>query len=80
MIFFEGYEMNGASVQVCMNDSACHDCGVASNPGGGQWAILNCPNNTEGNKINITNPTDYLQFCEIRVIGEGMNKFAFNSR
>ena len=72
--------MNGMTVNVCMNDSICHDCGVASTPGGGQWAILKCPNNTEGNKVNITKPIDFVQFCEIRVMGRGMNNFSCNSR
>ena len=63
--------MEGTTVEVCTNDGNCYSCGTASDPGGGNWAILSCPEETEGNKVKLVNPTDVLQVCEIRVRGKG---------
>ena len=63
--------MRGAVVEVCTNDGNCYSCGTASDPGGGKWAILSCPERTKGNKVKVANPINFLQICEIRIRGKG---------
>ena len=70
-ISFTANQMQGAVVEVCKNDGNCYSCGTASDPGGGKWAILSCPEGTKGNIVKVANSINILQICEIRIRGKG---------
>ena len=62
--------MRGVVVKVCTNDVNCYSCGTASDPGGGNWAILSCPEATKGNKVKVANSINILEKCEVRIRGK----------
>lgn len=57
-------------IRVCTKGGACSYCGNPAAVGGGQWATINCQGGPlEGNEIQLTNPRQYLQFCEMKIYG-----------
>lgn len=64
--------MQGLKINVCNSESGCMECGKApSTSKKGRWTWVKCENGPiNGTEIQLSHPSDHVQFCEIRILGK----------
>ena len=69
---FSGNRLDSIQINVCVKGGACKLCGSPEAVAGGQWSAVACKGGPiKGNEIQLINPSTYLQFCELKVYGQG---------
>ena len=63
--------MEDTKVEVC-DGVLCSLCGVISDVRAGQWSVVTCAGTLRGTMIKLTDPTQNLNICEIKMFGQGL--------